>query len=151
MFRVTLNDHNDTLAVTKKINVNCGKCPEFFFSWMLHDYGNFPQRLCRNTVITSHRSVSEVLRHMKYECGKCPSVFKQPWPTERVQLLSVKHLGSLSQMVRGLKPYTPPTFIIPATLWSAPHADYPRPALTKHAGKDNSRPSADWFHLINSL
>lgn len=88
---------------------------------------------------------------MKYECGKRPSLFKQPWPTESVQLLSLKHLVSLSQKARGLKPYTPPAFIIPATLWSAPNADYPRPVLTKHAGKDKSRPSVDWFHLINSL
>ena len=55
---------------------------------------------------------------MKYECGKSPSVFKQPWPTERVQLLSVKHLGSLSQSARGLKPYTP----LPPSL-SLPHYD----------------------------
>lgn len=97
------------------------------------------------------KGVNEAFSSMKYECGKCPSVFKQPWPAERVQLLKVKRLGSLSQRAQGLKPSTPSTIIIPATLWSAPNADYPRPALTKHAGKDKSRPSADWFHLINSL
>lgn len=95
--------------------------------------------------------VTDALSDMKYGRGKCPSVFKQPWPTERVQPLKVKHLGSLSQKAQRLKPYTPPTVIITATLWSAPNADYPRPALTKHAGRDKSRPSADWFHLINSL
>lgn len=50
------------------------------------------------------KSVSEALRRVKYERGKCPSVFKQPWPTERVQLLRVRHLGSLSQTAQGLKP-----------------------------------------------
>lgn len=62
------------------------------------------------------QSVRGALSNPKYECGKCPSVFKQARPTERVQLLRVKHLGSLSQSARGLKPYTPPTFIIPAAL-----------------------------------
>lgn len=97
------------------------------------------------------QSVSRAVSNMKYECGKRPSGFKQPWPAERVQLLKVKRLGSLSQKAQGLKPYTPPTVIIPNTLWSAPNAHYPRPRLTKHAGKDKSGPSADWFHLINSL
>lgn len=64
------------------------------------------------------QSVTGVVSEMKYECGKCPSVFKQAWPAKRVRLLKVKHLGSLSQRARGLKPCTPPTVIIPP-----PHCD----------------------------
>lgn len=61
-------------------------------------------------------SVSGAVSNLKYECGKSPSVFKQAWPTERVQLLSVKRLGSLSQRGRGLGPHSPPSFIIPFTI-----------------------------------
>lgn len=46
-------------------------------------------------------TVSGAISNSKSECGKRPSVFKQPWPTERVQLLRAKHLGSLSQRAAG--------------------------------------------------
>lgn len=96
-------------------------------------------------------SVNRAVSNRKCECGKCPSVFKQPWPTEPVQLLSAKHFGSVSQRAQRGKTLHPSTFIIATTPWSAPNADYPRPTFPKHAGKDKNRPSANWFHLINSL
>lgn len=66
-------------------------------------------------------SVRGAVSNLKYERGKRPSVFKQPWPTERVQLLRAQRLGSLSQRARGLKPYTP-----------SHHLHYPLPHYDQH-------------------